>query len=278
MLLCDSCDRGYHCECLNPPLEMIPEGDWFCRECRRQNRSSSSSHPTLRINSVIPQTSRSTNSNTRRVIARTDFSERIRKRVNRNRSFQPIVSHVDYRLNHDFDDEEDEDFVDEKMDNQLRTSKPIRSIVKKKAKSTGKKRVKRRRKKRKSTKKKTATTIKAALSVKLVKKAARIRKRKVRRKKKPKTTSTRLGAVIEKANKFKRFKTYKKKVLKSLTNRTPKERLMRKMFENGEEEQTEPLIMSKRTVEQQLDDNSYILALLDQDNQNFVPDNPFIKK
>lgn len=33
MLLCDSCDRGYHMFCLNPPLEAIPEGDWNCPQC-----------------------------------------------------------------------------------------------------------------------------------------------------------------------------------------------------------------------------------------------------
>jgi remodeling and spacing factor 1 len=33
MLLCDGCDDGYHMACLHPPLEAIPEGDWFCEEC-----------------------------------------------------------------------------------------------------------------------------------------------------------------------------------------------------------------------------------------------------
>jgi hypothetical protein len=30
MLLCDGCDTGYHIFCLRPPLEAIPEDDWFC--------------------------------------------------------------------------------------------------------------------------------------------------------------------------------------------------------------------------------------------------------
>lgn len=34
MLLCDTCDRGYHMFCLNPPLAAIPEGDWNCPQCR----------------------------------------------------------------------------------------------------------------------------------------------------------------------------------------------------------------------------------------------------
>jgi hypothetical protein len=33
LLLCDACDRGYHTYCFKPPLEHIPDGDWFCWEC-----------------------------------------------------------------------------------------------------------------------------------------------------------------------------------------------------------------------------------------------------
>ncbi|DBA83686.1 TPA: hypothetical protein ACH3X1_016793 [Trebouxia sp. C0004] len=33
MLLCDKCNRGYHTSCLSPPMEAIPEGDWFCQRC-----------------------------------------------------------------------------------------------------------------------------------------------------------------------------------------------------------------------------------------------------
>ena len=28
LLLCDSCDRGYHTYCFKPPITTIPEGDW----------------------------------------------------------------------------------------------------------------------------------------------------------------------------------------------------------------------------------------------------------
>ncbi|XP_049805167.1 serine/arginine repetitive matrix protein 2-like [Schistocerca nitens] len=34
MLLCDYCDSGFHLECLNPPLEAVPDGDWFCSRCQ----------------------------------------------------------------------------------------------------------------------------------------------------------------------------------------------------------------------------------------------------
>ncbi|KAL9952948.1 hypothetical protein ACROYT_G040281 [Oculina patagonica] len=34
MLLCDACDRGHHMYCLKPPIKEIPEGQWFCADCR----------------------------------------------------------------------------------------------------------------------------------------------------------------------------------------------------------------------------------------------------
>lgn len=33
MLFCDSCDRGWHRQCLNPPLSTIPRGRWTCPTC-----------------------------------------------------------------------------------------------------------------------------------------------------------------------------------------------------------------------------------------------------
>lgn len=34
LLLCDACNAPYHTYCLDPPLDHIPEGNWFCYECR----------------------------------------------------------------------------------------------------------------------------------------------------------------------------------------------------------------------------------------------------
>ncbi|XP_041122290.1 bromodomain adjacent to zinc finger domain protein 1A-like [Polyodon spathula] len=39
MLLCDGCDRGHHIYCIRPKLKTIPQGDWFCPECRPKQRS-----------------------------------------------------------------------------------------------------------------------------------------------------------------------------------------------------------------------------------------------
>ncbi|TDL29675.1 hypothetical protein BD410DRAFT_736763 [Rickenella mellea] len=33
MLLCDGCDCGFHTFCLDPPLSVIPKGQWFCDTC-----------------------------------------------------------------------------------------------------------------------------------------------------------------------------------------------------------------------------------------------------
>ncbi|XP_054453366.1 remodeling and spacing factor 1 isoform X2 [Anoplopoma fimbria] len=36
ILLCDSCDNGYHTACLRPPLMLIPDGEWFCPPCQHK--------------------------------------------------------------------------------------------------------------------------------------------------------------------------------------------------------------------------------------------------
>lgn len=33
MLLCDSCDKGFHMDCLDPPILQIPAGNWYCDHC-----------------------------------------------------------------------------------------------------------------------------------------------------------------------------------------------------------------------------------------------------
>ncbi|KAG1663684.1 Remodeling and spacing factor 1 [Nymphon striatum] len=36
ILLCDDCDAGYHASCLQPPLMIIPVGNWFCPPCEHK--------------------------------------------------------------------------------------------------------------------------------------------------------------------------------------------------------------------------------------------------
>jgi hypothetical protein len=34
ILVCDGCDELYHMHCLDPPLDHVPEGDWYCDVCQ----------------------------------------------------------------------------------------------------------------------------------------------------------------------------------------------------------------------------------------------------
>ncbi|XP_067934838.1 bromodomain adjacent to zinc finger domain protein 2B-like isoform X2 [Watersipora subatra] len=42
LLLCDSCDKGYHTYCFRPKMLTIPNGDWYCWECK--SKASSIAH------------------------------------------------------------------------------------------------------------------------------------------------------------------------------------------------------------------------------------------
>ena len=41
MLLCDSCDNGYHLDCLNPVLDEIPIGELYYVECIQESQNES---------------------------------------------------------------------------------------------------------------------------------------------------------------------------------------------------------------------------------------------
>jgi transposase InsO family protein len=34
LVLCDNCGEGEHTYCMQPPLKKVPQGDWFCEDCR----------------------------------------------------------------------------------------------------------------------------------------------------------------------------------------------------------------------------------------------------
>lgn len=36
-MLCDGCDRGYHLNCLSPPLEEVPSSQFYCDACLLMN-------------------------------------------------------------------------------------------------------------------------------------------------------------------------------------------------------------------------------------------------
>ncbi|CAH0728649.1 unnamed protein product, partial [Brenthis ino] len=39
MLLCDGCNKGHHLYCLKPKLAKVPEGDWFCDQCKPKEKT-----------------------------------------------------------------------------------------------------------------------------------------------------------------------------------------------------------------------------------------------
>lgn len=119
MLLCDGCDRGYHCECLSPRLNEIPEGTWFCPDCntrQQQRRTRPTTTPRLRETMTFV-----------RPFVRTRFSERIRHTVNVSRIQRGayiIISESesdedDSDESEDDDDDDDEDYLSENELNDL---------------------------------------------------------------------------------------------------------------------------------------------------------------
>ena len=38
-LECEACEHPYHLGCLDPPLDAVPEGEWFCSACESGERA-----------------------------------------------------------------------------------------------------------------------------------------------------------------------------------------------------------------------------------------------
>lgn len=38
LICCDSCDNSYHLLCIEPPLQSLPIGNWYCAECRNKQQ------------------------------------------------------------------------------------------------------------------------------------------------------------------------------------------------------------------------------------------------
>ncbi|XP_064601860.1 uncharacterized protein LOC135467881 [Liolophura sinensis] len=91
LLLCDGCDKGYHCECLDPALQHVPVEEWFCPECAAANATERSSAESLedRVESTEDEGALATGQASgvrRRRIPRTRASERVRTRIQANRA------------------------------------------------------------------------------------------------------------------------------------------------------------------------------------------------
>ncbi|XP_033116356.1 PHD and RING finger domain-containing protein 1-like [Anneissia japonica] len=101
LLLCDGCDNGYHCECLDPPLEFIPIEEWYCPECATVEQSvvqqddeednceditKEEKPETHQRRSVAKDNRPSQSLRATRAIARTQVSERVMARISEVRA------------------------------------------------------------------------------------------------------------------------------------------------------------------------------------------------
>ncbi|XP_059145558.1 PHD and RING finger domain-containing protein 1-like isoform X1 [Physella acuta] len=135
LLLCDGCDLGYHCDCLDPPLSRVPVQEWFCPDCQDRRNAALVEEPHY----------------LGRQIARTRISERVRRiiadaRAERAERRRRIAERIDA----------DESFMDEEPT--PGTSAATRSTTTPAKRKTTRKRKTTKRKttrKRKTTKRKT---------------------------------------------------------------------------------------------------------------------------
>ncbi|VDI70252.1 PHD and RING finger domain-containing protein 1, partial [Mytilus galloprovincialis] len=175
LLLCDGCDQGYHCECLNPPLQEIPVEEWFCPDCAQTETEAITVNDDEEIAELISE-------NTddlpplrpqRRQIARTRASERVREQIIeiRLQRADRTARSTRQRAIISSDEEEGIDRMEEtsqattsaavprKTPVKRKTTKRKKKVVRKKAKSTTskkkttKRKGKKRRKRRKTTRK-----------------------------------------------------------------------------------------------------------------------------
>ncbi|KAH9494768.1 PHD and RING finger domain-containing protein 1 [Bulinus truncatus] len=161
LLLCDGCDLGYHCECLDPPLSTVPVQEWFCPDCHDRRAGVTVEEPHL----------------LGRQIARTRISERVRRiiadaraeRAERRRRVAAMIISQETLENGEF--------------GPTASTSTTTSASPRKRKVTRKKRTTKKRKtrKRKTTKRRTTKS----------KKGKTKRKRKTKGKKKRKTKKTR---------------------------------------------------------------------------------------
>merc|ERR1712130_800645 len=56
ILLCDSCEVGWHASCLRPALMVIPEGDWFCPDCNHKSLLSSLTEKLTELDVLLKKT------------------------------------------------------------------------------------------------------------------------------------------------------------------------------------------------------------------------------
>ena len=91
ILLCDSCDKGYHQYCLPSPIEVIPTGPWFCPSCCQS--STASTQQKQGHADPVPKTATKANKSKKR--ARKKVLFRKRKKAKPKPSHKQLPEHED---------------------------------------------------------------------------------------------------------------------------------------------------------------------------------------
>ncbi|XP_005096696.2 PHD and RING finger domain-containing protein 1 [Aplysia californica] len=173
LLLCDGCDMGYHCECLDPPLAQVPVDEWFCPDCQQARDQA---------NLLMPR-------QLRRQIARTRVSERVRRiiadiRIERAQRQERVAAAMDAQDEGEGDNEP----------GPSTSSSTTRAAAPRRRKTT-RKRTTRKKTRRKTTRKRKTTKKKTAGSKTGTKRKRKTtRKGKGRKKRKVKKTTRRSSA------------------------------------------------------------------------------------
>ncbi|XP_063762852.1 remodeling and spacing factor 1 isoform X2 [Eleginops maclovinus] len=131
ILLCDSCDSGYHTACLRPPLMLIPDGQWFCPPCQHKLLCEKLEEQLLNLDSALKKRERAERRRERLVYVgisveniipegdeveeeKTTKKKDPKKSKNLGRRSTRTRKHISYRFD-DFDDA-----IDEAIDEDIR--------------------------------------------------------------------------------------------------------------------------------------------------------------
>jgi len=173
LLLCDGCDFGYHCDCLDPPLTEIPVEEWFCPDCFRDLFGSPETTTGRQELNRISRLARG-----RRVIARTRALEEVRSRIIIRRTVQTVESTSSQQ-------------VETPSQSTTRTA-----TVRRTTSTTQKRKTTRRRRKRKGRKRKTRTTKRRTTTKKRRKRKTTKRRRKGKKSKRSVASNRALPAPV----------------------------------------------------------------------------------
>ncbi|XP_037123648.1 remodeling and spacing factor 1 isoform X2 [Syngnathus acus] len=132
ILLCDSCDSGYHTACLRPPLMLIPDGEWFCPPCQHKLLCERLEEQLLNLDSALKKRERAERRRERLVYVGISVENIIpqgneedekmpkkkdaKKSKNLGRRSTRTRKHISYRFD-DFDDAIDEAIEEDVGDN-----------------------------------------------------------------------------------------------------------------------------------------------------------------